>query len=428
MLVAMFAAKLAGEPPPADEVRLAGLIAEPMAGDWRGLARFDGILTRQEFESRMDRIFDPWGGLRDYLRLGRDSVAIYASARDRREPLVVIRFAQRSRGVRAPPEAYRNPGATDPPVATDRPLAGLRVVIEPADIGGAWAAMEDRSVDFPGYGRVNEGDLNLKVALILRSRLVQLGADVYLVRDRPEPILPIARDHLLAVAERLLRDHPDLLPGSMQSLAAGLRPGDSSRLRFTAGLLLTKTLETRARTAQVRRSFHPDITIVLQHDATPGSADGRLTPTNRNIFFVEGAYLPSELQDPWQRFRLLSKLLGNVTPTETTVAVAIAARFRAVTGFPPVLYGDSATTRLVAPDNPYVVARNLDFNREHDGPVVVTEPYFMNQPVTLARLVAGDYPGLRDLAGHPRPSIFREYADCVAAGLVDAYASHSIGR
>ena len=86
--------------------------------------------------------------------MGRDRVAIYASARDRREPLVVIRFAQRSRGVRAPPEAYRNPGATDPPVATDRPLAGLRVAIEPADIGGVWAAMEDRSVDFPGYGQM----------------------------------------------------------------------------------------------------------------------------------------------------------------------------------------------------------------------------------------------------------------------------------
>ena len=67
MLVAIFAARLAGGPPPADEVRLVGLIAEPTAEDWRGLARFDGMLTHQEFESRMDRVFDPWGGLRDYL-------------------------------------------------------------------------------------------------------------------------------------------------------------------------------------------------------------------------------------------------------------------------------------------------------------------------------------------------------------------------
>ena len=72
----------------------------------------------------------------------------------------------------------------------------------------------------------------------------------------------------------------------------------------------------------------------------------------------------------------------------------------------------------------FVVARNLAFNREHDGPVVVTEPYFMNERVTLQRLLAGDYNGIRLEAGRERASIFREYANCVAAGLVDAYAGN----
>ena len=71
-----------------------------------------------------------------------------------------------------------------------------------------------------------------------------------------------------------------------------------------------------------------------------------------------------------------------------------------------------------------MVARNLAFNREHDGPVVVTEPYFMNEHVTLQRLLAGDYKGTRLEAGRQRESIFREYANCVAAGLVDAYAGN----
>jgi len=111
-----------------------------------------------------------------------------------------------------------------------------------------------------------------------------------------------------------------------------------------------------------------------------------------------------------------------VTPVETKVAGEIAHRFAAITGFPPVLYGNSANTVLVLPDNPYVVARDLALNREHDGPVVVTEPYFMNQPETLARLLAGDYDGERLVAGKLRPSIFHEYARCVAEGLVAAYS------
>jgi hypothetical protein len=48
----------------------------------------------------------------------------------------------------------------------------------------------------------------------------------------------------------------------------------------------------------------------------------------------------------------------------------------------------------------------------------------MNEHVTLQRLLAGDYKGTRLVAGRQRESIFREYADSVAAGLVDAYAAH----
>jgi hypothetical protein len=89
-----------------------------------------------------------------------------------------------------------------------------------------------------------------------------------------------------------------------------------------------------------------------------------------------------------------------------------------------VLYGNSKTTRSIA-GNPYVVARNILLNREHDGPVVVTEPYFMNQPVTLQRLLAGDYEGTRLVAGKERISIFREYAYAVAEGILDAFSAGS---
>ena len=130
---------------------------------------------------------------------------------------------------------------------------------------------------------------------------------------------------------------------------------------------------------------------------------------------------PAELREPEQRFRLLTKLPEGTASIETEVAAAIAARFALATGFPPVLSGNSENTRLLLPCNPYVVARNLAFNHEHDGPVVVTEPYFMNQAETLTRLLAGDYSGRRFVAGKLQISIYREYAECVAAGLVDSY-------
>jgi hypothetical protein len=46
----------------------------------------------------------------------------------------------------------------------------------------------------------------------------------------------------------------------------------------------------------------------------------------------------------------------------------------------------------------------------------------MNQPVTLRRLLAGDYRGTKLIVGKARRSIYREYAEAVAQGMVDAYA------
>lgn len=306
-------------------------------------------------------------------------------------------------------------------VTTELPLAGLQVAIEPADIGGRWARMEDRSVDFPGYGRINEGDINLVVGRLLRDKLQKLGARVFLVRDQTEPVLAVRTEQLRGLAMDVLKNRSEILPESFQSQTASLPLDSPRRLHIAEELLLTKTLETRARAALVRASFRADLTIVLQHNATPASCEGRLNPINRNIFFVHGAYTSIELRQSEQRFRLLTKLLDDVTPVESEVAAAIAARFKDATGYPSVLSGNSGNTRLVIPGNPYVLARNLAFNREHDGPVVVTEPYFMNQAETLARLLAGDYPGKRIIAGKLQSSIFQEYANCVAAGIHEAY-------
>jgi hypothetical protein len=257
------------------------------------------------------------------------------------------------------------------------------------------------------------------VAGRLREELTSMGSVVFLARERAEPVLAIPTDEAVRAAEDLLQTRPSRF--AFQYREAALKPDNPEKLRIAAGLLVTKNAETRARAERVRRNFSPDVTIVLQFDATPGSSEGRLATANRNIFFVEGAYTKGELAEEEQRFRLLTKLLEGVAPTEAEVAAAIADRFRARTGYPPVLYGDSPTTRLVLPGNGYVVARNLAFNREHDGPVVVTEPYLMNEAETLARLVAGDYEGERMVGGAPRHSIFREYADCVAEGMLAAY-------
>jgi len=258
--------------------------------------------------------------------------------------------------------------------------------------------------------------------------LKRLGADVYVTRDDTEPVSGLRLSDVSPVVPEVVSERPYILPMAFYSRVKNVSLSSPAYRRIAAEVLLTKNLETRARAEKARKAIQPDITIVLQFDATPASCRAKLTDINRNIFFVEGAYTAKELaNDARQRLKLLTKLFQNVTPAETRVALAIARQFKEATGFPPVLYGNTATTRLVT-GSPYVVARNLAFNREHDGPVVVTEPYFMNQPVTLRRLLAGDYAGTKLIAGERRPSIYREYADAVVNGLLTSYSKNEPRR
>jgi hypothetical protein len=59
--------------------------------------------------------------------------------------------------------------------------------------------------------------------------------------------------------------------------------------------------------------------------------------------------------------------------------------------------------------------------RLYQCPVVYFEPYVMNNSDVFARVQAGDYDGMRLINGVERPSIFREYVDSVAKGLVEYY-------
>jgi len=394
------------------------LLKDPSSEEWAALSRFDGRMSRARFEEGLQTIFDPFGGLRSFLKITDSSVEVFSTPVQETR-LATIGFAT----TQQPPPVRPSPGGPTPESGLSNSLQGLTLMIDPADIGGAWGPMENRSSYYRGYGRIQEGDLNLLVSKLLAERLRQLGAAVYVTRDSSEPVCKASIPEVAKIVPSVLSERPYILAGTFRSRTRNIRKSSPIYERIVAEVLLTKNLEARARAEMSAGTIKPDLTIVLQFDASPASRHLKLAKINRNILFIEGAYTARELtKDPRQRYRLLTKLLQDVTPTETLAAIAIANRLSEATGFPPVGYGDSKTTRAIE-GSPYVVARNLLLPREHEGPVVVTEPYFMNEPVTLQRLLAGDFEGVRDFGGQQLPSIYREYADAVANGLLDAFSA-----
>jgi N-acetylmuramoyl-L-alanine amidase len=417
-----------------------GAPALPTPNPWFVLSPYQGTITRAQFEKALHTLYDPFSAFAPFLDVNDQRVIIYSSARDHRVPQFTLLFApplfvgpplpaSLAVGHPAPdlaaptPRWFRTPAefrAESHPV--DKPLSGLRIAIDPGHIGGLWADMEERSTRYHGSAPVREGDLNLITGRLLKEELVKLGADVFEVRDSTDPVTPYRPRDFLPEAREMLVER--------SSNATRLRAFPPDKLDFLFGyrvneladFLFFRCSEIIERGNRIRDNFVPDITVTLYIDATPGSGRGRLTDANANIFFVHGAYTRAEMSDPEMQQRCVYKMLEGGSAIEAEVASDIANVFAEKTHLGPVRYGDSSTTREVFPYNPYVVARNLAANREYDGPVVCTEPYFMNNRVTYQRLLAGDYEGLRTFDGKLYGSIFREYSDCVAQGLVRAYA------
>ena len=148
-----------------------------------------------------------------------------------------------------------------------------------------------------------------------------------------------------------------------------------------------------------------------------------LAGKNHLHLLVNGSYLPNELELDDERFEMLQKLLSRSFPEELGLAESMAETMAKETGLPPYRYKTENVTAIGATG--YVYARNLMATRLYRCPTVYLEPYVMNSEEVFARVQAGDYEGLKPVAGKKRPSIFREYVEGVVKGIV-AYFQRSL--
>jgi hypothetical protein len=287
-------------------------------------------------------------------------------------------------------------------------LDRLHIAIDPGHIGGEWAAIEERWMKAGDHPPVQEGDMTLLVAQLLKPRLESFGAKVTLVREKNEPVTPLRPDALMSVAQRSTPDD--------DSPAA---------LRLLAERLFYRTAEIRARAKIVNETIKPDLVLCLHFNAEDWGEAANPTFVDHTHFHIllNGAYTDGEIAMADQRFAMLDKLLGGTHQEEATVGATVADVFGSRTALPPYLYPpDSPTVRPVN-GHPYLWARNLLANRLYACPVIFMEPYLMNSTIDHPRLVAGDYEGLREINGRMQPSIFREYADALAEGMREHYLS-----
>lgn len=244
--------------------------------------------------------------------------------------------------------------------------------------------------------------MTLHVAQLLKPRLEAMGAIVTLVREKTEPVTELRPEGLREEAKRS---------------NAG---GDIVKL---SEKLFYRTAEIRARAKLVNETIQPDLVLCLHFnaDAWGNPAAPTLVAKNHFHMILNGGYTDDEIGLADQRHDLLLKLLQGIHAEETALATTTATAFVERTGMPPYIYFPGVGTARNVGGNPYLWARNLLANRIYHCPVVYYEPYVMNSQGDHARMIEGDYEGLREIAGKKQPSIFREYADAAALGLQRYY-------
>jgi len=376
--------------------------------DWSKLEVFQETITRKDFVSLLGKVYAPAGVWKETIAV-QDDMAIITTRPD--EPPFLLRFA-RSRGTAKSIPRYWRSRAQLPSEEPWKPLAGLRIALDPGHIGGYWAKMEERWFQIGDFSPVTEGDMTLTVAEILAPHLETLGAQVFLTRGKPAPAT-------------------SLTPGQLESAATASLvekgvPTDEESLHKESERLFYRVAEIRRRAKLVNETIRPDVVICLHFNAEPwgDAANPQLVDQNHLHFLITGALSGQELAYEDQRYDMLVKLLNRSFLEEIALTNVISRKLAAATGLPPYFYRTGTAIRINA--NPYVWARNLLANRLFACPVIYIEPYVMNSRLVFDRIQAGDYEGLRDFRGAMRKSIYREYADAVADGVVAYYSRRSL--
>jgi N-acetylmuramoyl-L-alanine amidase len=386
---------------------------------WNVLEHYQQTITRDEFAHLVNDVYGTHTFAADLIEIKDDAARILMN-RDAQQ-FFTLRFAASDSARKSVPRLWRTAKSFSPS-NEEKPLSGLKIALDPGHLGGKWAKMEERWFQVDQSKPVQEGDLTLRVARLLATRLRGLGAKVFFVRSTDEPITGKRPDDFRELARKIL-----IKNGVPQPRADVLDPADPEKehtIRWQSEILFYRYSEIRRRAALVNFKLHPDLVICLHFNAE-GWGDPNnpnLTDINHLHLLVNGSYMAEELEFDDERFEMIRRLLSRAYEEELPLADTIALKMARETGLPPYAYPTTNSTTKVGASG-YVYARNLLATRLYRCPVVYCEPYVMNSKDVFARIQAGDYEGMRNINGVERKSIFCEYADGVAEGLVEHYSN-----
>ena len=397
-------------PPPAN---LASLSAMAEAPKWSSLTLLSKTMSKEEFVTALETFYSdgsafpaPWDV---------EEKAVVVKTGDPAAPTVRIEFLQPKEKAADLPRFWRRVDEL-PPLKGRPPLSDLHIALDPGHIGGAYAKIEERFLSFAPGESIQEGDLSLLTAQLLKKKLETLGAVVTLVRENSEPVTSFRPADLRLIAQSVLRDAGVPMPVENYDPTSG----DAKILttQWQSEKLFYRVSEIRARAKKVNEKLKPDIVFCLHFNAESwGDATlPQFSPQNHMHVLINGCFSPLELTSQDVRYEMIGRVFSKAHTIELPLAEAVADSLASTTGLPPYVYTTTNAKRVGA--NSYVYARNLLANRLYECPVIYLEPFVMNHQETYQRLLLGHFQGRTLVGGKLRASAISDYVEGVVQGLL----------
>lgn len=376
---------------------------------WDLLQHYAKTITAEKLTKDLQEIYVPDGSWRDWITITPEEAVIQPYPQASSEENIHLPLASSDADSASVPRYWKRKSECER--LPGQPLAGLKIVLDPGHLGGAWSKMEERWFRIAKKSKpVEEGTMTFITAQHLAKCLRTLGADVKMTRYELGPTTSLRPTQLRAAALReLKKEKVKCTP---------------YRLKKMEEALFYRVAEIRYRAHWINQVAKPDLVICMHYDAEEwGNAKHpRLVDEQRLHFLISGDFSKAELMNEDVRYTMLEKLLGRTHHQVVEISDAVAKAFVADTGLPPFTYHNPAKALPALPDDPYLWNRNLLATRLIKAPVIYCEAYVMNDHKVFQRVQLGDYKGRRQVGDKWLPSIYREYASAVAKGIADYYA------
>src|SRR5438477_3282550 len=229
---------------------------------WSVLEHYQHTITHDEFAHLINDVYCTHGIPNDMIKIDNDAAQILTNHKSHN--VFTLQFASDSNSKARTPRLWR-PANSLPPAKLNKPLAGLRVALDPGHLGGKWAKMEERWFQFGDTKPVTEGDLTLRVSRMLASRLRKLGATVLFVRNSTQPITSKRPGDFKELARKILIKNG--LPQPRPDVLDPKDPEKEGTIRFQSEMLFYRYSEIRRRAVLVNTKLHPDLTVCLHFNA-----------------------------------------------------------------------------------------------------------------------------------------------------------------